>query len=303
MGQLIFIFLPIFVSLVNLLPAFGWWQECLKNFALYLLLGQVVAFVLLLSDIFEIERRATRWLTGILLVLMIGYYGQFYFKFFWYPVPKTTKIDFRAAFLRVEATQQSLQSEIARLHPDLALISADKDSYLPDFKDYNVQSVNGAEHKLRLLSKLPFDASCNHTVDDPFPPGLSTCLILPDGRKLGVLGFDAGLPIGRKAFYNRRITIRRLATYAKHSASDFVILAGMDGDVMAKSYKFFFDEDGVSDAAWGRGLVKTWQQGNPLFWFNLDHIFYRGELSAQAFSTEESPFSDHKILLADFSFE
>lgn len=293
-------YLPVSISLIAMLPVYGWWQDELRNWALYLLAWQICGLLLFQFGAGRKLPKSTNRLFRLLLVFLVIYYGQFFYKFFWPTIQPSQMQQLRVLFLRVDQNSNEVEKELIDLEPDVVLVSSSKNLQMRFPEIYKVQSVEGKLRKVELLTKLEFNHECDQSVIEPFPPGLLTCLILPTGRQVGVFGFDTAQTGGRRQFYDKRITIRRLATSAKHNKMDFLVLAGMGSDVMTKAYNFLIEEDGVKDAAWGYGLQKTWHSSNPFSVFNLDHILYRGEFNVIDFVSQSSKFSDSKYLLVDF---
>gem|GEM_PF-5802051 len=307
-------------SVLNLLPAFHWWQEINVNLSFFYLALHVFSLLYLLC-----RRRRTSALTRPVLIAGLFFMAVYYFSMitpFYRPVGDKVrglimppcssnthppcKLWLLYANLRGRCGKaDELNALVQAVRPQVvALLGLNRCMRNALHLDSQYQQAFVTTHEdtsgLALYSIFPM-AEARTSLGEFLPSVLLADLEISPKRRLKTGLLYAEPPYSAETLENNRILFRRMTGVLRHERSDVVAAADLQATPFSGLYKRFVYLGRMINAMSGFGLRGGLSGGNILSPYTTSHLFYRGKLEVERFLTQSSAWSRHRSYLVEFA--
>lgn len=296
--RFLLIYLPIFLSTINLLPfvKVHWVFLSLLDLSPYLLFMHLVA--LLYFAVCLLSRKRFSLIAFVCAIFFIWHYGKVFYRF--EVKPRDIEAGEGAVFSVLTASGADV-SQVLSLNQEfnfeLGCLLEPKGE-LSGLAPYHVASAAKDNLRVEVISK--FKILKQHQVtEDELPPYVHLTLEI-DKSPVEFVCLRAPEYLNQSDYYLHKMFLKRLSSKFRHSDQNIIIAGSFHGTPFSKSYLQFVDVGAFNDSRRGFGFEKTWKVGNPFLWFTPDHILYRGKFAVTDFETIKRDSLTHRPILAKF---
>lgn len=204
------------------------------------------------------------------------------------------------------------RSVMAEADPDvLVILEVDEKwmsalAWLRETHPHVVDSVQANYYGMVVFSRLPLENSeVRHLVDDE-TPSIRTTVRLRDGRtvRLHALHPKPPEPLRNQDSRPRDAELVLVAKEIAAAAPAPTVVCGDLNDVAwSDTTRTFLRLSGLLDPRVGRGLFNTFNAGNPIFRFPLDHVFHSNHFKLFRLRRLPKVGSDHFPVLIELNLE
>jgi endonuclease/exonuclease/phosphatase (EEP) superfamily protein YafD len=169
-----------------------------------------------------------------------------------------------------------------------------------------VERVQDNYYGMALFSRLPLEGSEIRYLVDPEIPSMRTTLRLRDGAAVTLYALHPKPP---EPLRNQDSAPRdaELVLVAKEVAAragaPTVVCGDLNDVAWSDTTRIFLRLSGLLDPRVGRGLFNTFDAGNPLFRFPLDHVFHSNHFRLFGLRRLDKVGSDHFPVLVELNLE
>lgn len=294
------------LSLISLLPAWYYPIEILTNSSHYLLLLNLLLFLVLIT----IKRY---WFLKVLLLgitlMLIAVHCLPILPFFQKAAvtdnqqPSREFSIFLANVQLEQGSPELLRKQIIDLQPDIIGLLEINDAWLSNlnlFADYQYHIKYPEEDNfgLALFSKYPLSEKSAGDFGAELTKHIVAKITPDTGSALELILLHALPPVSAEAIRHNRLMFRRVATYARNSRDNLIVLGDFNATAYSDNYQKLTNWAGLKHAAAGKGLYFSWNAHSFWLKYMIDHILIKGCVESQSFQRLPAIGSDHYPLFA-----
>jgi endonuclease/exonuclease/phosphatase (EEP) superfamily protein YafD len=297
-------------SALNLLPTKFWLQEVNRNLGVYYLLMHfcILIFFIIFKRLQSKQGRISLLIHSLMPFWYIWQVLPYYF------VSNTTNASivsenaYRLLYANVETGNREYQKFINIINtqnPEIVCLVEmndvwDSELNLTHEYPFSHKILRNDNFGLAIYSKLPIKADSVSDFGPDIVPAISLELSTKDSKTIRLIVLHAIPPISADAYYNNKLLFRRISTQLKFEEQPVIVVGDFNATTFSSFYKNMLKWANLSDAMWGKGLIRTWNAKNPFLRFTIDHVLYSSHIVRKN-AEVMTPFgSDHLPLMFDF---
>lgn len=311
-----FLALTLIGSLINLVPTWHWLQLWNQSFSHYYLGAHLIS-IFLLGIWQRYFTPVSAVLTAALLCALSTFYTTFMWPFVWEqpvgvnrPAPPAEQT-FRVFSANVDTywgDKTALGQMVKSMEPDVVGLFEinnlwDESLKLYDNYPYEHTELRDDGFGIGVYSRFPWIGPPQVSIGEGLPPVIDVTLAVADDKPVRLLMLHTPMSRSQDQSHRNSLTVRRIASLARHSEGRAVVLADLGTTPFSQSYRLLTVGGRLRDAMIGRGWLKTWHGRNEWLWLPVSYIMTKGPVEPLGLRTLPPFNSDRIPLVADLRLD